>query len=135
MPSAIQQDDNGRHHSSVSLCDRTNDLNDFSESTSDSIPSHPLRLKPLGNQYLYDGPKARRSIGVWNLLPDEILMLVLEQFDAAALLNLGHSCKFLYAFCNSDELWKPLFLQYVHPLIHHHSFNPNLHIPRKFYRE
>lgn len=105
MPSAIQ-DLQGRHQNS--LCDRTTD---FSESTSDSIPSHPLGLKPLGNQYLYDGPKARTATGVWNILPDELLMLVLEQFDATGLLTLGHTCKFLYAFCHSDDLWKALFLQ------------------------
>ncbi|KAG5661637.1 hypothetical protein KAF25_005759 [Fusarium avenaceum] len=107
MPSAVT--DNGtRHHNS--LCDRTNDI---SESTiqSDSIPPHPLGLKPLGNQYLFTGRNAKRSIGAWRLLPDEIISLVLEQFDANTLLKLGHTCKFFYAFCHSDELWKPLFLQ------------------------
>jgi hypothetical protein len=107
MPSAVT--DNGtRHHDS--LCDRTNDM---SESTiqSDSIPPHPLGLKPLGNQYIFTGRNAKRSIGAWRLLPDEVISLVLEQFDANALLKLGHTCKFFYAFCHSDELWKPLFLQ------------------------
>lgn len=78
---------------------------------SDSIPTHPLGVKPLGNQYLSDGPKARRSIGDWRILPDEILMILLESCDKLSLLNLGHTCKFFYAFCHSDELWKALFLE------------------------
>lgn len=105
MPSAIQDDD-FRHQSL--LCDRTNESSKF---TSDSIPSHPLGLKPLGNQYLHNGPIARRSIGVFDVLPDEMLMLFLEHFGAAELLDLGHTCKFFYAFCHSDDLWKALFLQ------------------------
>ncbi|KAJ4208998.1 hypothetical protein NW767_000907 [Fusarium falciforme] len=104
MPSAVAQ--NG--HSA--LCDRTNDSSE-SQSHSDSIPLHPLGLKPLGNQYLFTGRNARRSVGAWGFLPDEVIMLVLEHFDASALLKLGHTCKFFYAFCHSDELWKPLFLQ------------------------
>ena len=107
MPSALRhEDEDARHHSS--LCDRTNDYN---ESTSDSIPSHPLGLKPLGNQYLHEGANARRCIGGWDALPDEVLMIILEYFDVAGLLKLGHTCKFLYAFCHSDELWKAMFLQ------------------------
>lgn len=105
MPSAIR-DEEIRHQSL--LCDRTNESSKF---TSDSIPSHPLGLKPLGNQYLHHGPIARRSIGVFNILPDEMLMLVLEHVSAAELLHLGHTCKFLYAFAHSDDLWKALFLQ------------------------
>ncbi|RMJ11200.1 hypothetical protein BHE90_017127 [Fusarium euwallaceae] len=104
MPSAVTE--NG--HSA--LCDRTNDSSE-SQSHSDSIPLHPLGLKPLGNQYLFTGRNARRSVGAWGFLPDEVIMLVLEHFDASALLKLGHTCKFFYAFCHSDELWKPLFLQ------------------------
>ncbi|KAF7549869.1 hypothetical protein G7046_g8202 [Stylonectria norvegica] len=107
MPSAVVS----RHHGS--LCDRSNDCTEDStlDALADSIPPHPLGIKPLGNQYLHHGPNARRSIGVWNVLPDEVLMVVFEQFDAPELLKLGHTCKFLYAFCHSDEIWKPLFLE------------------------
>lgn len=89
-----------------SLCERMTDL----PLDGDSIPSHPLGLKPLGNKYFFTGHNARDSIGTWASLPDEMIMLVLEQFDESSLLNLGHACKFFYAFCHSDELWKPLFL-------------------------
>ncbi|CVL10088.1 uncharacterized protein FPRO_04801 [Fusarium proliferatum ET1] len=107
MPSAIVNNGTGHHDS---LCDRRDDTYE-STSQSDSIPPHPLGLKPLGNQYFFTGRNARRSIGSWRILPDEVLSLVLEQFDAAALLKLGHTCKFLYAFCHSDEFWKPMFLR------------------------
>lgn len=78
---------------------------------SDSIPSHPLGVKPLGNQYLSDGPNARASTGFWACLPDEVMMTVMEALEKLSLMSLGSACKFLYAFCHSEELWKALFLQ------------------------
>lgn len=77
----------------------------------DSIPSHPLRVKPLGNRYLSHGPNARASVGAWSALPDEVLLLVLELFESSELRRLGSTCKFLYAFCHLEELWKAVFLQ------------------------
>lgn len=77
----------------------------------DSIPSHSLGIKPLGNRFLSDGPDARACVGTWAGLPDEILVMLLECFDKSALLNLGSTCRFFYAFCHSDDLWKSLFLQ------------------------
>lgn len=79
----------------------------------DSIPSHPLGVKPKGNQYLFGGVSARKFAGIWGPFPDEILMVILEYFEKSSLLQLAHTCKFLYAFCHSEELWKALFLQYV----------------------
>jgi hypothetical protein len=70
-----------------------------------------LGVKPSGNRYLSDGPNAKANSGTWGFLPDEMLMLILEQLDATSLLSLGSSCKFLFAFCHADELWKALFLQ------------------------
>ncbi|KAL6908457.1 hypothetical protein GGI43DRAFT_392797 [Trichoderma evansii] len=98
MPSAVS-------HKSHQSSDST------SVSHSDSIPTHPLGVKPLGNQYLAKGPNARRSIGTWACLPDELLAVVLEGVDKQSLLNLGSTCKFLYAFCHSEELWKALYLR------------------------
>lgn len=99
MPSVVVPDH--AHCHKTSLCDETND----------SIPLHPLGLKPLGNQYLFQGRNARESVGVWNLLPDETVMLILEHFDAPNLFSLSHTCKFFYACCHLDELWKALFLR------------------------
>ncbi|KAI5862172.1 Clavaminate synthase-like protein [Durotheca rogersii] len=77
----------------------------------DSIPVHPMGVKPLGNQYLASVPAARRSLGPLGLLPDETILQVLEYFDALSLKNIGRTCRFLYAFCQLDELWKALFLK------------------------
>ena len=77
----------------------------------DSIPTHPLGVKPLGNSYIWDGPIARQCIGPFELLPDEVLMVMLESFEGSVLQSLGATCRFLYAFCRSDELWKALFLR------------------------
>ncbi len=79
-------------------------------SSDSSIPSHPLGIKPLGNQYLSDGVKARQSIGTVQVLPDEVLSQLLEYLDQRALRLLGYTCRFLYAHSVSDELWKALFL-------------------------
>lgn len=96
------------------------DTNDSAQSH--SIPSHYLGVKPLGNQYFSDGPNARSHIGDWAGLPDEVIMTVMEYLDKAVLLALGSTCKFLYAACHSEEVWKALFLQYVAVLF----FNPCL---------
>jgi hypothetical protein len=76
-----------------------------------SIPSHPLGIKPLGNRYLFAGSSARQFIGTFQALPEEILTHLLEYLDQQALRLLGYTCKFLFAHCVSDELWKSLFLE------------------------
>ncbi|OAA43208.1 F-box domain, Skp2-like protein [Metarhizium rileyi] len=86
-------------------------LSDAAVTQGDYIPTHPLGVKPLGNRFLSNGPNAKAHCGTWGFLPDEMLMLVLEQLDAKSLVSLGSTCKFLFAFCHADELWKPLFLQ------------------------
>ena len=109
MPSAITHDGtclNGTHVPAESKSLTNEDV-----SHSDSIPSHPLGVKPLGNLYLFEGHNARRSIGTWEALPDEMLTVIAEHLDSSSLLKLGHTCKFFYAFCHSEELWKALFLQ------------------------
>lgn len=80
-------------------------------SGSDSIPSHPLGVKPLGNQYLTSTPNARRNIGTLQRLPDEMLMLILERLDGIGLQRLASCGKFFYALCESEDLWKGVFLQ------------------------
>ena len=76
-----------------------------------AIPVHPLGVKPLGNQYLATGPNARVSMGRFRLFPDEMLMSFLEYLDAAALRAIGSACRFLYAACRYDDLWKSLYLE------------------------
>ncbi|KAI1824516.1 hypothetical protein F4861DRAFT_505971 [Xylaria intraflava] len=77
----------------------------------DSIPIHPMGLKPLGNQYFANGPNAKRFTGVVGHLPDEMILHLLEYLDATSLRNLTSTCRFLYAFGQLDDLWKTLFLE------------------------
>jgi hypothetical protein len=75
------------------------------------IPSHPLGVKPLGNQYLSSAVNARGSIGSFRVLPDEVLAQLLEYFGQQSLRKLGYTCRFLFAFCHADDVWKALFLE------------------------
>ncbi|KAI1431709.1 F-box domain-containing protein [Xylaria sp. CBS 124048] len=77
----------------------------------DSIPMHPMGIKPLGNQYLANGPNARQFTGVVGQLPDEMILHLLEYLDAESLRKLASTCRFLYAFGQLDDLWKTLFLE------------------------
>ncbi|KAI1262942.1 hypothetical protein F5Y18DRAFT_395507 [Xylariaceae sp. FL1019] len=79
--------------------------------TADSIPIHPLGVKPLGNQYFASGPNARHSLRAMGRLPDEMILHLLEYLDAESLVNFASTCRFLYAFGELDELWKSLFLE------------------------
>jgi hypothetical protein len=83
------------------------------ESSTESIPVHPLGVKPLGNQYFAPGPSARQALGHIGILPDEMILQLLEYLQEESLTILGSTCRFLYAFCQLDELWKSLFIEYV----------------------
>lgn len=75
------------------------------------IPHHPLGIKPSGNQYTATR-NDRHNIGRFQVLPDEFLVVFLEHLDASILRVLGSTCRALYAFCSSDEIWKGLFIRY-----------------------
>lgn len=75
-----------------------------------SIPLHPLGVKPSGNQYTATS-NARLRIGQVQILPDEILAILLEYLDSQELRLLGSTSKFLYAFCRSEDMWKALFIE------------------------
>ncbi|KAI3329261.1 Clavaminate synthase-like protein [Xylariaceae sp. AK1471] len=77
----------------------------------DSIPIHPMGIKPLGNQYFAHGPNARQSTGIIGQLPDEMILHLFEYLDATSLMKLASTCRFLYAFGQLDDLWKALFLE------------------------
>ena len=80
------------------------------EESSNTIPPHPLGVKPAGNQYTATSI-SRNFIGSFQAFPDEILAIFLEYLDSYKLRLLGATCKFLYAFCRSDDLWKALFIE------------------------
>ncbi|CAK7225373.1 hypothetical protein SCUCBS95973_005841 [Sporothrix curviconia] len=75
------------------------------------LPSHPLGIKPLGNKYLDQGADAKEATGSFQALPDELLMLLVETLDIDTLRALGSTCRFFYAACTYDELWKALSLE------------------------
>ncbi|TVY60856.1 F-box protein [Lachnellula suecica] len=64
------------------------------EESSLSIPHHPLGVKPLGNKYTAISD-ARNLIGPFQVLPDEILAVLLEYLEPHKLLLLGATSKFI----------------------------------------
>ncbi|KAI1813264.1 Clavaminate synthase-like protein [Poronia punctata] len=77
----------------------------------DSIPVHPLGIKPLGNQFFASGPNARQATGIVGQLPDEMILHLFEHLDSRSIQNLSSTCRFLYAFGQLDDLWKTLFIE------------------------
>jgi len=75
-----------------------------------AIPSHPLSVKPSGNAYTAS-INSKASAGAFAQLPDELLISLLESFEAKILLSLGQTCRALYAFSRAEELWRALFVQ------------------------
>ncbi|KAG9236501.1 hypothetical protein BJ875DRAFT_456344 [Amylocarpus encephaloides] len=80
------------------------------EESHTTIPCHPLGIKPSGNKYTAVR-NGKDNVGPFQLFPDEVIVIVLETLHAAELCSLGSTCKFLYAFSRSDDLWKSLFIE------------------------
>ena len=51
-----------------------------------SVPHHPLGVRPSGNQYTAS-ENARYAIGPFQIVPDEILAILLEYFESSSLLT------------------------------------------------
>ena len=77
-----------------------------------TVPIHPLGIRPAGNTYT-STENSKIAAGSFSCLPDELLVSVLEFLDANALLDLGATCRALYAFSRLEDLWKSLFILYV----------------------
>lgn len=75
----------------------------------DAIPGHPLGVKPSGNALLAQ-ENLRAAIGTFNLLPDELILILLEYLDGRSLLRIGQTCKAFYAFTRAEDFWKSLFI-------------------------
>lgn len=86
------------------------ELLDSEEVSSLHVPHHPLGLKPLGNQYAARS-NAKNLAGHLRILPDEVLVILLEYLQSPQLKSLGSTCKYLYACCRIDELWKTLLIE------------------------
>ncbi|KAI5291097.1 hypothetical protein KEM54_006320 [Ascosphaera aggregata] len=76
---------------------------------SDCVPAHPLGVKPSGNA-LTATSDIRPSMGMLANVPDDTIMMCLELLDARDLRALSATCKALYAFGRSEELWRALFV-------------------------
>lgn len=74
-----------------------------------AVASHPLGVKPLGNA-LTAALNLKENAGLFARLPDEVLQVLLESLDAGALLRIGHTCRYLFAFTSLDEFWRSLFV-------------------------
>ena len=72
--------------------------------------AHPLGVKPSGNALTSD-ENAATSIGAFGALPDEMILTLLEWLDSESLLRLGASCRGLFAYATTDQLWKDLFIE------------------------
>ncbi|KAK9241438.1 hypothetical protein V1525DRAFT_317281, partial [Lipomyces kononenkoae] len=80
--------------------------------------SHPLGIKPFGNLILSDNEKPCASsvqirekfLGYFALLPDELILSVLQKLRATELRRLGYSSRIFSAFASQDDLWKLLFV-------------------------
>jgi Cupin-like domain/F-box-like len=74
------------------------------------VQPHPLGIRPSGNA-LTGSYNARDNIGTFVLLPDEVILTVLEWLEYADLLRLGRSSRAFFAFTANDELWKELVIR------------------------
>jgi hypothetical protein len=105
---ALEEDDDGSHLLSHPV---TGNGSHENSNLGSPIPPHPLGIKPLGNKYFSTSGDARTLMGTLQVLPDEMLMQLLEYLDPQSLRLLGHTCKFLFACCMADDIWKTIFLE------------------------
>lgn len=103
---ALEEDGDGSQRLSHIVTGRHEDSN-----LGSPIPPHPLGIKPLGNRYFCTSGDARTAMGTLQVLTDEMLMQLLEYLDPQTLRLFGHTCKFLFACCMADEIWKTVFLE------------------------
>ena len=91
------------------------DVNEDASSETEILP-HPLRIKPSGNAFTSSSNLRDTSTGLFALFPDELILQVLGYLDADELDAIGATSKGMYGFSRAEELWKPLFIEYVEQL-------------------
>ena len=79
--------------------------NDPTDSHDLAVPAHPWGLMPSGNAYL-SRKNLKVAAGHFAILPDETLVQLLEHFTERELVQLGSTCKALFAFCRLEDFWK-----------------------------
>lgn len=76
---------------------------------------HPLGVRPSGNALTAEGQvSAMRALGALANLSDDLVLVLLEYLDQAALANLGSTCRALFAYCSYDQLWRELAVRTDH---------------------
>ncbi|KAK5052687.1 hypothetical protein LTR84_002553 [Exophiala bonariae] len=80
----------------------------------DALDQHPLGVRPSGNA-LTSVENAQKCMGLFETLPDSLTLLMLEFLDQDSLVNLGGTCKSLYAYCTYDQLWRDIAVNDMTP--------------------
>jgi hypothetical protein len=89
VPATIEDDSSGEQH------------------VDNESPSHPLLVKPSGNA-LTSEVDLRSSMGAFGRLPDAMLLMLLEYLDQRNLVQVGCTCRGLFAYSTYDQLWRDL---------------------------
>ena len=84
------------------------DYQGFSETV---IPCHPAGIKPNGNVYVARH-NIKKAAGLFSYFPDELLIQILEFAEPLSLIQLGATCKALWAFTRFEDLWRTHFVKY-----------------------
>ena len=82
------------------------------ETSHGETEQHPLEVRPAGNA-LTSSDNAQRYMGFFGRLPDALLLLVLEFLDQSALVDLGSTCRGLYAYSTFDQLWRDIAVTHM----------------------
>lgn len=112
MPDITSLDSHNHNDEAVSHLNPISNSNsspqDQEDLSRDAIPGHPMGVKPSGNALLA-AENLRDAIGTFGILPDDLILTLLEFLDGPSLLRIGRTCKAFYAFTRAEELWKGLF--------------------------
>lgn len=104
-----RQSEHSRPVKRVKLQSSVDDSTTESEQST-AVRRHPLGIRPSGNAFT-SNVNLKAACGSFSVLPDELLIQLLEYLDAPSLLKLGGTCRALFAFSRAEELWKTLFLE------------------------
>ncbi|KAG8889354.1 hypothetical protein FRB98_004638 [Tulasnella sp. 332] len=76
--------------------------------------SHRLGILPSGNLLLANSEQRQNirpgGLGLFNLLPDSVLLLLLSTFDATNLYTLAGVSRAFFAYATHEALWKDLYV-------------------------
>ena len=81
------------------------------------VPPHPQGIKPSGQVYLAE-KDIKTAAGFFSVLPDEVIAQILDSLDIPSLLQVGLTCKALWAFSRLDEsLWRTRYIKYAFSIL------------------